>query len=54
MDNCREDTVVNEVIRLKREILLSCDRRFLNWVKIVSFISPLIDDLIHANMVLEF
>ena len=54
IDNWRDDTVVKEVILLKRDTPSSCDGRFPNWVKMVSLMSPLMEDLIHANMALEF
>ena len=54
MDNWREVTVVNVVIHLNNDTPSSWDRRFPNWVKMVSLMSPLMDDLMQENMVLKF
>lgn len=52
--SCRDDTAVNDVIRLNNDALSLWDGRLQNWVKIVSLISPLIGNLIQENIVLDF
>ena len=54
MENYREYTVVKEVIPLKRDAPSSWDGRFPNWVKMVSLISLLIEDLMQENIAFAF
>ena len=52
--SCREETDVNVVNFLKRAFPSSIDGRFPNCVKIASFISPLIEDLIVKYIAFAF
>ena len=54
MESCKEDTEVKVVIFLKRASPSSTDGRLPNCVKMVSLMSPLIDDLMHVNIDLQF
>ena len=54
IESCRDDTEVKVVMRLKSATPSSCDGRLPNCVKIVSLMSPWIDDLIQENIALEF
>ena len=54
IESCREDTDVKMVILLNVATPSSCEGRLPNCVKIVSFISHLMEDFMHENMALEF
>ena len=53
IESCREDTDVKVVMRLNRATPSSCEGRLPNCVKMVSLMSPLMEDLMHENMALE-
>ena len=54
IESCREDTNVKVVIRLNGTTPSSCEGRLPNFVKMLSFISSLMEDLMHENIALEF
>ena len=53
-DNCRDATEVKEVSFLNSDGLSVFAGRFPAWVKIASLRVPLMEDLIHLNIAVEF